>query len=278
MNRRSYQSCGSDTPLLGETIGQCLDRIAAEYPDNEVLVSIPRGLRFTYREFVQVVDRAAKAFLKLGIRRGDRVAIWSINNYEWVVTQFATARIGAVLVNVNPAYRTHELEYVLKRVPLRARSILIDSFKSSELSSTCSERGVPRGRNDVRGRPHRVLALPAPAQRDLHRPRAAPRHVHHVARSPSWVTSMDDIALERVRGAGPRPRRRHQHPVHVRHDGLPQGRAADAQQHPEQRLLRGLELLQSQARRPHLRAGALLPLLRHGDLATWARSRTARRS
>ncbi len=130
MNRRSYDSCGSEKPLLGETIGECLDRVAARYPDNELLVSIPRGLRFTYREFVAVVDRAAKAFLKLGIRRGDRVAIWSINNYEWVVAQFATARIGAILVNVNPAYRTHELEYVLKESRVRAL-ILIESFKSA---------------------------------------------------------------------------------------------------------------------------------------------------
>ena len=130
MPRRSYDSCGSPTPLLGETIGQCLDRVAAEHPDNELLVSIPRGLRLTYAEFVQVVDRAAKAFLKLGIRRGDRVAIWSINNYEWVVAQFATARIGAILVNVNPAYRTHELEYVLKESRARAL-LLIESFKSS---------------------------------------------------------------------------------------------------------------------------------------------------
>ena len=130
MKTRSYESLGSQSPLLGETIGQCLDRVAATYPDNELLVSVPRGLRFTYREFVKIVNRAAKSFLKLGIRRGDRVAIWSINNYEWMVAQFATAKIGAVLVNINPAYRTHELEYVLKESRARAL-ILIDSFKSS---------------------------------------------------------------------------------------------------------------------------------------------------
>ncbi|MHC4953582.1 MAG: AMP-binding protein, partial [Planctomycetota bacterium] len=130
MHARSYDQCGSSEPLLGETIGECLNRVAAEHPDNEVLVSLPQGLRFTYAEFVKVVDRAAKAFLKLGIRRGDRVAIWSTNNYEWVVAQFATARIGAVLVNVNPAYRTHELEYVLKESRARAL-LLIESFKSS---------------------------------------------------------------------------------------------------------------------------------------------------
>ena len=96
MSDRSYDHCGSEKDLLGETIGQCLDRIAAIHPDNEFLVSIPQGLRFTYAEFVRIVNRAAKAFLNLGIRRGDRVAIWSINNYEWVVTQFATARLRAV--------------------------------------------------------------------------------------------------------------------------------------------------------------------------------------
>jgi len=130
MSKMSYDHCGSPTPLLGETIGHCLDRVADTWPDNEVLVSIPQGQRFTYREFVSVVNRAAKVFLKLGVRRGDRVAIWSTNNYEWVVAQFATARIGAILVNINPAYQRHELEYVLKES--RARSIvLIESFKSS---------------------------------------------------------------------------------------------------------------------------------------------------
>ncbi len=130
MNKLSYDHGPSTTPLLGETIGRCLDRVANLYPDNELLVSLPQDQRFTYSEFVHMVDRAAKAFLKLGIRRGDRVAIWSTNNYEWVVAQFATARIGAILVNINPAYQTHELEYVLKES--RARAILmIESFKSS---------------------------------------------------------------------------------------------------------------------------------------------------
>ena len=130
MTRLSYAHCGSETQLLGETIGQNLDRIADTYPESEALVSIPRGVRLTYREFRDIVNRAAKAFLTLGIKRGDRVAIWSINNYEWVVTQFATAKIGAVLVNVNPAYRTHELEYVLRESRAKVL-VLIEAFKSS---------------------------------------------------------------------------------------------------------------------------------------------------
>ena len=130
MTRLSYVHAGSETQLLGETIGQNLDRVADTHPDAEALVSIPRDVRFTYREFRNMVNRAAKAFLKLGIHRGDRVAIWSINNYEWVVCQFATAKIGAVLVNVNPAYRTHELEYVLRESRAKVL-LLIEAFKSS---------------------------------------------------------------------------------------------------------------------------------------------------
>ncbi len=130
MRGRSYEHCGSSTPLLGETVGENLNRQVSLYPEREILVSIPQRLRFTYREFVGVVNRAAKAFLKLGIGRGDRVAIWSINNYEWMVAQFATARIGAILVNVNPAYRAHELEYVLKESRVNAL-LLIEAFKSS---------------------------------------------------------------------------------------------------------------------------------------------------
>jgi fatty-acyl-CoA synthase len=130
MTRLSYDSCGSPNPLLGETVGQCLERIAQTYPDNDALISIPQNRRFTYREFDNVVNRAAKAMLKLGIERGERVAIWSTNNYEWVVAQYASARIGAILATVNPAYRLHELEYVLRESRCRVL-ILIESFKSS---------------------------------------------------------------------------------------------------------------------------------------------------
>ncbi len=130
MKRLSYEHCPSELPLIGETIGVCLDRIAETYPDNDAVVSIHQGLRFTYREFNQIVNNAAKALLNLGIDRGDRVAMWSTNSYEWIVAQFATAKIGAVLVNVNPAYRVHELEYVLKQSRCKVL-MLIESYKSS---------------------------------------------------------------------------------------------------------------------------------------------------
>jgi fatty-acyl-CoA synthase len=129
-NELSYDSCGSDLPLLGLTIDRCLERVAQMVPENEAIVSLHQGARFTYAQFDQVVSRAAKALLKLGIQKGDRVAIWSTNSYEWVTGQYATARIGAILVNVNPAYRRHELEYVLRES--RAKVLmLIESFKSS---------------------------------------------------------------------------------------------------------------------------------------------------
>ncbi|MHC5109963.1 MAG: AMP-binding protein [Planctomycetota bacterium] len=126
----SYVQGTSDLAFLGETIGRCLDRIADTYPDQPAVISVPQSLRFSYREFNHVVNRAAKAFLRLGIQPGDRVAIWSTNNYEWVTAQYATARIGAVLVNVNPAYRTHELEYVLQQSQAKVL-LLIESFKTS---------------------------------------------------------------------------------------------------------------------------------------------------
>ncbi len=158
MHGRSYSHVPSSRPLLGETIGENLDRVADRFPDNECVVSIHQGLRFTYREFVGIVNRAAKAFLNLGIGRGDRVAIWSTNNYEWIVAQFATARIGAVLVNVNPAYRAHELEYALKESQAKAL-LLIESFKSSNylemFYEVCPEaREAEPGRLDSWRFPH----------------------------------------------------------------------------------------------------------------------------
>ena len=109
----SYVHGASDTPLRGETIGQMFRAVVEQYADTEALVSRHQGLRYTYRQLGELVDRAARALMALGIERGERVGIWSTNNAEWVITQFATARMGAILVNVNPAYRQHELEYAL---------------------------------------------------------------------------------------------------------------------------------------------------------------------
>ena len=110
----SYAHVGSGDPLIGETIGHMFERIASKYPEGEALVYVPTGERYTYSEFFDVCSRAAKSFMALGVRKGDRVAVWATNHPEWVIAQFSTALIGAVLVTVNPAYRTHDLEYGLK--------------------------------------------------------------------------------------------------------------------------------------------------------------------
>src|SRR5690242_5480297 len=97
------------------TVGGLLDQISARFPDNDALVHPERGLRYTYREFNEVCRQVAKGLLKLGIRKGDNVAIWAYNVPEWVILQFATAKIGAILVTVNTAYKSAELEYLLNQ-------------------------------------------------------------------------------------------------------------------------------------------------------------------
>lgn len=111
----SYDHGTGGGPLLGDTIGRNLDRAIAAWPDREALVDVPTGRRWTYAEFGADVDRLARALIGAGAGIGDRVGIWAVNCPEWVLTQYATARIGAVMVNINPAYRAHELGYVLRQ-------------------------------------------------------------------------------------------------------------------------------------------------------------------
>jgi fatty-acyl-CoA synthase len=129
--RPSYDSGPSDTALLGETIGENLARTAARYPDHEVLVDFPTGRRWTYSEIDDEVNAAAAALLDLGIQAGDRIGIWSPSCPEWFILQYATARIGAILVPVNPAYREHELKYVVNHAQIRI-IFSAQSFKSSD--------------------------------------------------------------------------------------------------------------------------------------------------
>jgi fatty-acyl-CoA synthase len=110
----SYVSGASAVPLLGETIGGNLRRTVERFPDREALVVAHQGYRATWRQLWEETSLVARALLVRGVKKGDRVGIWSPNRFEWVVLQFATARLGAILVNVNPAYRVHELEYALR--------------------------------------------------------------------------------------------------------------------------------------------------------------------
>ena len=127
----SYVSGATDVPLIETTIGTCFDQIVARWPEREALVVCHQNVRWSYREFAEKVDTLAANFLRLGLRPGDRVGIWSPNSSEWVLTQFATAKAGLLMVNINPAYRRHELEYVLNKVACAAL-VMAPSFKSSD--------------------------------------------------------------------------------------------------------------------------------------------------
>jgi fatty-acyl-CoA synthase len=127
----SYASGTSDKPLLGETIDANLRRAIAAHPDREAVVDVATAERLTYAELDAAVEQVARGLLARGVQRGDRVGIWAPNCIPWFLVQYATARIGAILVNINPAYRTHELEYVLKQAGI-ATLVSAVSFKTSE--------------------------------------------------------------------------------------------------------------------------------------------------
>ena len=138
----SYVHGASDVPLIGATIGDLFDRVVEQRPDNEALVSRHQNQRYTYRALKTLVDEFARGLMALGIKKGDRIGIWAPNWTEWVVAQFATPKIGAILVNINPAYRTHELEYALNQSGCSSL-IIAPPFKTSHyaelLSNLCPE-------------------------------------------------------------------------------------------------------------------------------------------
>ena len=128
---QSYVHGASTVPLIGETVGANFDKTAARFGERPALIVREQGVRWSYAELKEQIDAFAAGLLALGLRPGDRVGIWSPNNAEWVVTQFATAKAGLIMVNINPAYRVVELEYALKKVGCRAL-ILATRFKSSD--------------------------------------------------------------------------------------------------------------------------------------------------
>ena len=186
----SYAKGSSSVALLDQTIGENLRRTVERFPDREALVVPHQGYRATYAELWEQVDRAARALLARGVRPGDRVGIWARNRHEWVVTQFATARIGAILVTINPAYRAAELDYALRKAGV---SLLV--MADGPLRPDCARHDRPRGATGTSSWPAATGSATSPlAEREA--PLAA--------------------------------RRRDQHPVHVGHDGRAQGRDADA--------------------------------------------------
>jgi fatty-acyl-CoA synthase len=141
----SYVHGTSSTPLLGETLGENLRRTVERYGEREALVVRSQGFRATYRELWELTTRAARGLMALGVKKGDRVGVWSPNRYEWVVAQYATARVGAILVNLNPAYKTAELEYALRQsgtsVLVQARGFRQSDYRRmvEEVRSRCPE-------------------------------------------------------------------------------------------------------------------------------------------
>ncbi len=138
MTELSYVHGTGDKPLLGEPIFHNLRRTAARVGDREALVSIQQGFRATYAELVTQCGEVARGLLARGVQKGDRVGIWSPNRYEWVIVQYATSAIGAILVNINPAYRTHELEYALNQSGI-SFFILAAGFRQTDYRAMLSE-------------------------------------------------------------------------------------------------------------------------------------------
>jgi fatty-acyl-CoA synthase len=126
----SYVCGTADVPLLGITIGRALDHAARRWGDREALVSPSHGVRWTWKELAERVDALAAGFLALGLERGARIGIWSLNRPEWTLTQFAAAKAGLILVTINPAYRLSELEFALARVGCTAL-VTATAFKTS---------------------------------------------------------------------------------------------------------------------------------------------------
>jgi fatty-acyl-CoA synthase len=210
----AYLHGPSATPLLGETIGENLRRTVERFGDRDALVVRSQNYRATYRQLWDSTTSLARALLASGVQQGDRVGIWSPNRFEWVVTQFAAARIGAILVNINPAYKASELRYALVQ---SGTSLLIHAkaFRTSDYVQM-----VERG------------AAHCPALREA---------ITIDTTGGPCSNARSGLVGPRARGAriDPAVRRSRQHPVHVRHHGLPEGRDALASQHPEQRILVG---------------------------------------
>jgi fatty-acyl-CoA synthase len=133
-----YASGTSTVPLLGDIIGANLDRTAERVGDHVALVECATGRRFSYPQLVDEVDACALGLHALGVAKGDRVGIWAPNCAEWVFVQYGTAKLGAILVNINPAYRTHELSYVLKQAGI---SVLVSApeFKTTDYRAMVAE-------------------------------------------------------------------------------------------------------------------------------------------
>ena len=134
----AYDAGGAGAPLVGDTIGAYLAKVVARQPEVEALVSLHQGVRLTYGEFAVEVGRVARGLMALGVEKGDRIGIWAPTCAEWTLLQFASARVGAILVNINPAYRPHELAYALGQSGVRVL-VTARAFKTSDYLAMLAE-------------------------------------------------------------------------------------------------------------------------------------------
>ncbi|WP_304113054.1 AMP-binding protein [Mycolicibacterium bacteremicum] len=187
---KSYDAGPTATPILEETIGANFERTVAAHPDIEALVDVAQGKRWTYRELDAEIDIVARGLLGRGIAKGDRVGIWSPNRSEWTIVQYATAKIGAILVNINPAYRTHELAYVLNQSGVRTL-ISATEFKSSDYVAMVDEvRGQAPALSEV-------IFLGTPDWEAL---RADAVDGHELAQRQATLTNTDPINIQYTSG------------------------------------------------------------------------------
>lgn len=162
MRAPSYVQGVSRQSLLGDTVGSLLDRIAATHPDRPALVVRSQQVRLSYRQFHAEVERVAAGLLALGLQRGDRIGIWAPNRAEWVILQFAAPKAGLILVNINPAYRVHELEFALNKVSCKAL-VLPRRFKSSHYLDMLNDLAPELADS----RPGRLASSRLPGLRDV---------------------------------------------------------------------------------------------------------------
>jgi len=233
----SYSHGITSVPLLGDTIGDNLRRTVERFGDREALVSRHQNYRATYRQLWEETSVIARGLMAREVKKGDRIGIWSPNRYEWVVTQYATSRIGAIMVNINPAYRSHELEHVLKQSGC-SLLIMARAFRQTDYVSMFKE---------VEER------LPA--------------HIQALVIDDEWGTLRDDakqVSEEDLASAStpwiPMTPSTSSTPAEP---PASQGRHPLAPQHIKQRPFRGPHA-QVQREGPHLHSGPALSLLRPG--------------
>ena len=243
----------TSTPLLEETIGANLARTVAAHGDREAIVSVHQSIRWTYREFADRVETLARGLLALGLETGDRLGVWSPNYAEWTLLQYATAEVGVILVNINPAYRTHELAYVLEHSGCRAL-VAAPDVQDVELRGDGRSRAERVARSRTRGLP--VVAGMGPTERR----RARSRHAKRSSSGGATLGPNDAINIQYTSGT----------------TGFPKGATLTHRNILNNGFFTG-ELQRFTHRGPPVHPRALLPLLRHGAGQPRRAPRTARR-